>query len=66
MLGSCNFITLKLFHQKTACPPRVFRATCGPAFHVILPNIQPKPKKMSQKLILKCTKEKLTKARPNK
>ena len=61
MLGSCNFITLKLFHQKTACPPEFSELlSCHFA------KYSAKAKKMSQKLILKCTKEKLTKARPNK
>ena len=69
MLGSCNFITLKLFHQKTACPlpPRVFRATGGPAFHVILPNIQPKPKKCHRNLSWNALRKSSPKpSRPNK
>ena len=65
MLGTFDFIILKLFHQKTACPTQFSEVLPALPFMSFC-QIFSQSQKMSKKLILKCTKEKLTKARPKK
>ena len=57
MLGTFDFIILKLFHQKTACPTQFSEVLPALPFMSFC-QIFSQSQKMSKKLILKCTKEK--------